>query len=715
MSTGPAPAAARTRIRAAKAARAAGAASSLLLGGLAVWLVVLASAGGERLSAVYSLPRATAEITRLVVGLPVCAVGVLLLADRFARRAGGVLLAAGVWWILPTVASDVLFVVYDGGTAPAPVAAVVILLRAVGALARPLTVLLLPLWIFPSPFPPRSAVRWRRGLAAGICAVHVGHTGVWALGVPVVNGFISPWAHTGIGRDSESLQLLGEEVLFWVRLVVTALVVTVCLVRARTAPAGGDRRLWTFLALVYPACAFLLLGSLPGEGWAVAASTAGSALWMAMMCLAAARGGLWRLERATSHRLSVAFVLTALANAAVCAAVAVWVAYPAARGAATFGVAGVALVAGGAARSVTRRASLAVERVFYGPRARPHEAARALAVRLREAPNPGDVPEQICRSVVEDLGLSGAVIEVDTRSGPRRLARAGTPPTDLGQVFVLRHHGQTVGRLTVARDGASTPAERDSDLLSLLTDQAGPALAALRLGEEAQGARERLVLAREEERRRLRREIHDGLGPQLAAVQMRLGTAQACGAMESAAAGQLRIAAEGLREALTEVRRITAGLTPAILVESGLLDATRILAHRLSGEDVQVTVATPRTPLPALAPAVETAAYRIVAEAITNAVRHSGARHVQVTLGVGTGALTVAVADDGSGLDSRAVPGTGLASFTERAEEIGGTSAISSGPRGTTVRAVLPVTVPHQHDHQHDHQQRHREGTGHHG
>lgn len=232
--------------------------------------------------------------------------------------------------------------------------------------------------------------------------------------------------------------------------------------------------------------------------------------------------------------------------------------------------------------------------------------------------------------------------------------------------------------------------------------QAGPAPGAPRPDDDPRAVRQNLLLAREEERRRLRRELHDGLGPHLAAVRMRLNAAQACGPPASAAAEHLRIAAEALGEALVEVRRITAGTRPATLMERGLLDATRILAHRLCTRDVQVVVVGPLVPLPALAPTVETIAYRITAEALTNAVRHSGARRIQVDFSVDLPTLTVSVTDDGTGLDARAVAGTGLASVAERVAEIGGVATLDTGPHGTVVRVALPVTPvwPHEDGHE---------------
>jgi signal transduction histidine kinase len=525
----------------------------------------------------------------------------------------------------------------------------------------------------------------------GAGAACVVYGAVWALGTPGIPPFTTPWSDTAVGDRALGLLDPAEDALVWVNATVAAAVTASLIRRTFGEPAGEARRAWTLLTASYPVCVVLLLADMWGESWTIAARAAGGAVWVAVIGLAVSHGGRWRLERVTSHRLADAFVVTALSAAAVCAAVLAWQAFPAGRSGATAAAAGCALVAGWVARPLVRRASLTVARAFYGPRARPHEAIRALAVRLRDAPHPGDVPEQICRSAVEDLGLAGAAVAIDTRSGPRRLAAAGVPVTEPKQVFVMRHHGRPVGRLEVARGGASTPAERDGDLLALLADQAGPALAALRLGEEAQAARERLVLAREEERRRLRREIHDGLGPHLAAVQLRLGIAQACAPPSSGAPEHLLTAAEVLGEALTEVRRITAGLAPAALVEHGLLDATRTLARRLSTRDVLVTVTLTGPPLPALTPAVETAAYRIAAEAVTNAVRHAGAGRVRVTFGAGQATLQVTVSDDGTGFDAAAAPGTGLASITERAEEIGGTCTMDTGPRGTTVSATLPT------------------------
>ncbi|QQC87183.1 histidine kinase [Streptomyces alfalfae] len=657
----------------------------LLAAVLVVKLTVLSVSGEQWRAVHYSPPQTIAEVMRLAVGLPVWVIGVLLLADRSGRGMGALLLAAGVVLVVPRTVSDLLAFIGDWS---APVDVTVLALAAVALAGHPLSVLVFPVCFLREPAVRRC--RWY--VIAPAAAAHAGHGALWFLGVPGAPAFFSPWSGTATAQWA--LQHIGpvSHLVDWVS-GAAALAVTAAV--AHCSLSGDDaaeRRRWLLLAVAYAVCVSLLLGQWWPERWTMAARAGGGTVWVVVICLTVARSDVWRLQRATVHRLSVAFVLTVFGTAAVGAALVAWAALPAVRSTASLTVAGCALLAGWVTRPVVVQSSLRVERFFYGSRARPHHAMRKLVTRLQEAPDPRDVPEQICRSAVEDLGVSGAAVEVDTRSGVRRLGAVGVPVIEPKQVFALRHHGQVVGRLEVARDGTSTPVERDSDLLSLLADQAGPALAALRLVEETQAARESLVLAREEERRRLRREIHDGLGPQLAAVQMRLGTAQACVGPQSSAPRHLRAAAEGLSEALTEVRRITAGLTPAVLVERGLLEAIRILAHRLSTEVVQVVVADPATKMPVLAPAVETAAYRIAAEAMTNAVRHSGARRVLVGLAVTPASLTVKVSDDGNGLPGGGVPGTGLASFTERAEEIGGTTGVHTGPHGTAVHATLPLT-----------------------
>ncbi len=210
-------------------------------------------------------------------------------------------------------------------------------------------------------------------------------------------------------------------------------------------------------------------------------------------------------------------------------------------------------------------------------------------------------------------------------------------------------------------------------------------------------SREALVVAREDERRRLRRDLHDGLGPSLAAMTVKLGVARLQVRSDPAATESLldEVTVE-TQAAIAEVRRLASGLRPPALDEVGLVEAIR---RRADGFAVEpgVSGALPRIDvigpdqLPSLGAAAEVAAYRIATEAMTNAVRHAGATTCLVTIRIGEG-LDLEIVDDGSGLPPGWRMGVGTASMRERAAELGGSCTI--GPRsggGTRVDAHLPL------------------------
>ncbi|QZY30912.1 sensor histidine kinase [Nocardioides coralli] len=204
--------------------------------------------------------------------------------------------------------------------------------------------------------------------------------------------------------------------------------------------------------------------------------------------------------------------------------------------------------------------------------------------------------------------------------------------------------------------------------------------------DEVSESRRSIVTEREEERTRLRRELHDGLGPSLAAIGLGLRQLERQTAGDQVAT--VHDLADEVGRAVEEVRRLCDGLRPPAISELGLADALRAGLAPL--ERFGPTVELVAGDLPPLAPATEVAAYRIVMEAVTNAVRHSDGTRVCVRL-VHDDGLHLVVADDGIGLDPAAVPGVGLAGMTARAEELGG--RLTVGPAegaGTEVRAWLP-------------------------
>ena len=200
-------------------------------------------------------------------------------------------------------------------------------------------------------------------------------------------------------------------------------------------------------------------------------------------------------------------------------------------------------------------------------------------------------------------------------------------------------------------------------------------------------SRTAIVTEREEERVRLRRNLHDGLGPSLAAIG--LGLRQLQTDVTSAQGPVVTAMGDEVQRAVAEVRRICDDLRPQALQELGLVAAFTVASERLGtlgGPAIEVESG----PLPALPPAMEVAAFRILMEATTNAVRHAGAQRVRVHLGWEDG-LQAQVVDDGVGISQKPRTGVGVAAMAERAEELGGTATVEGSPGGgTTVRLWLP-------------------------
>jgi signal transduction histidine kinase len=207
-------------------------------------------------------------------------------------------------------------------------------------------------------------------------------------------------------------------------------------------------------------------------------------------------------------------------------------------------------------------------------------------------------------------------------------------------------------------------------------------------------SRGRIVAAREEERRRLRRDLHDGLGPTLAAVGLKLDAARDRVATDPGGVAPLLDEIRGdIRSVIADVRRLARELRPPALDSLGLAGAIGQQASALGGSTGPSIVVQVDDPLPALPAAVEVAAYRIAVEAMTNVGRHAGATTCTVRLAVDRDGLLVEVADDGRGIDPGADVGVGMRSIDERAAEVGGEVDVQPGPGGgTIVRARLPLT-----------------------
>jgi len=345
-----------------------------------------------------------------------------------------------------------------------------------------------------------------------------------------------------------------------------------------------------------------------------------------------------------------------------------------------------------------------VNRMLYGDRDQPENALRRLGQRLEASLDPQTVLSTLVGTVAEALRSPFVAIELERDGVTTVEAAHGAVPRDaVGsrelERFPIVYRGQTVGRLALcprAVDEPFSPADRR--LVTDLARQAGPAVEAVRLTADLRRSREELVTAREEERRRLRRDLHDELGPAMAGSLMKLRAARSLMAAEpSRAAGLLDAIEADVGGLVEEIRRIARNLRPPSLDELGLLGVLRMRVAAFdegppdSGMEVSLDAPDELPPLPA---AVEVAGLRIVLEALTNAARHSGASHARVSVSMDGDALVVAVTDDGTGVPADVAPGVGLTSMHERADELGGSmQVVSPDHRGTTVIARLPVAT----------------------
>jgi signal transduction histidine kinase len=349
-----------------------------------------------------------------------------------------------------------------------------------------------------------------------------------------------------------------------------------------------------------------------------------------------------------------------------------------------------------------QRLQRGVNRLMYGERDDPYGVLSRLGRRLEAALEPKTVLPTIVETVAGALKLAYVAIAMKREDGYEVAAAHGSP-TGEETNLPLNYGGETIGRLVLSpRTPGETFTPADRRLLEDLARQAEVAVQAVRLTADLQRSRERLVSAREEERRRLRRDLHDGLGPTLATLS--LGLDVSLKTIESdprEAKALLRELKSQTQGAVVDIRRLVYGLRPPALDDLGLVPAIREQAskHGHLAEDsihpaggvagkrngLNFSVEAPEK-LPPLPAAVEVACYRIAQEAITNVVRHSGARGcwIRLSIDAAENELELEVTDDGVGLPEGRRAGVGMSSMAERAAELGGTCTVAPGPEGGT-------------------------------
>jgi len=359
-------------------------------------------------------------------------------------------------------------------------------------------------------------------------------------------------------------------------------------------------------------------------------------------------------------------------------------------------------------QSFRERVQRFVNQLLYGERDDPYAVLARLSQRLEAAFEPAAVLPSIVETVAKTLNLPYVAIatvergELSIRSEWHSAdAIASTLNVSLITIPLI-YQNEQLGEMRVCpRRGETTLAEADRRLLADLAQQASVAVHGVRLMNDLrdlttdlQRSRERLVLAREEDRRRLRRDLHDDLAPMLAGLALTADTVADLiptdPAKATALANDLN---HSIRAAVSDIRRLVYDLRPPTLDELGLVAAIRERAAPFthSADGLRVTVEADE--LPSLPAAVEVAAYRIAQEALMNVARHAQAKACHIRLALDDDCLQLEITDDGLGLTETRTPGVGLRSMQERAAELGGACVIERGLHGgMRVQVRLPIS-----------------------
>jgi signal transduction histidine kinase len=492
---------------------------------------------------------------------------------------------------------------------------------------------------------------------------------------------------------------------------VVAAATSVVLRLRRSRGAEREQLKWIAFAATILAVAFVCHVALQFSGW-YAAVPWYEVLWGAALCgipvaagIAILRRGLFDIDLVINRALVSAILTAVVAGFYILVVGGAGVLFR------TEGGLVLPLLATGvvavAFQPLRERVQRAVNRLLYGERDDPYAVLSRLGQRLEGTLAPEEMLPAIVSTMTEALRLPYAAIFLYGGAGLHPAAASGTPVAAAVHLPLV-YGAEPVGELVVAPRGpgeAFGPA--DTRLLGDLARQIGIAAHAVRLTADLQQSRERLVSTREEERRRLRRDLHDGLGTQLAALAIQAGALRATIERDPVAAGEqaVELRAE-LRAAVADIRRLVHGMRPPALDELGLIGALRQRAARYGAggayltadgaapgaEALAVTVIAPDD-LPPLPAAVEVAILRIVDEALTNVAKHAAARSCFVRLSFDDG-LRLTIEDDGVGIAANRVAGVGLLSMRERAEELGGRFEIArrEGGSGTLLIARFPLS-----------------------
>jgi signal transduction histidine kinase len=331
------------------------------------------------------------------------------------------------------------------------------------------------------------------------------------------------------------------------------------------------------------------------------------------------------------------------------------------------------------------------ERLVYGQRRDPVQAVARVGEGLRRA---GGLLPAVAEAVAD--ALRSPYVAIQDPGGQLLAAHGALDAGAVRHAESLDYQGIRQGYLIIVPRTRGEPLDRaDSRVVAALAPHVALAVRAAALAAELANSRSQVITAALAERERLRRDLHDGMGPSLSGISLGIQAAESSLVTDPATSSQIlsRTRAEADR-AVTEIRRIIDDLRPDALDRSGLVGALRAYTQLISARgpltiEVNAQDLDDRGEALRMDPSIEVAAYRITQEAVTNVVRHSGASHCSVDLRFG-GAVGIEIRDDGRGFSAAQGDGVGLASIRRRAESCGGTLAISTSAAGTCLTIRLP-------------------------
>ncbi len=405
------------------------------------------------------------------------------------------------------------------------------------------------------------------------------------------------------------------------------------------------------------------------------------------------------VRRALGYHVLRVSIATAVVMAAVIAGLLISLAAPVAVAV----VAGVTAAVGG--QTIRGRLEHAADRWTLGSRLAGYANLSRFGRSLIQAPDSAELLSDLAREVRRGLGLTWARISLDAEDGPLRVVTDGTPGGEPGAAVPIEYRGTILGRIECGPRSDGPLLAEDRRLLAYFAAQAAVGVHNLHLtaelsrrtGEirgqaaELAASRDRVVAGQDAERRRIQRVLHDGIQQEIVALSARAGLVrQQLLRGDPAAADGLADMHRDLAATLRDVREIAYAIHPPVLSDRGLLEAIEAQSSRLA---LPMAVrADPRLRGVRFGERIEVTAWYVLAEALSNVVKHAAASEVEVSLSQQDGRLGLVIRDDGHGFDVDRPRGLGLTGLSDRLDTVGGSLTINSGAGlGTSVCVHIPV------------------------